>query len=151
MKCPYCGNNEDKVLDTRPTDEGSSVRRRRECLECKKRFTTYETVETPPIIIVKKNGSRQPFEKSKIMVGLLRACEKRPVDLKKIEAMTDKIEQALKASGEKEVASSVIGTLIMKRLKEVDLIAYVRFVSVYKDFNSIDSFIQELNALVKKD
>ena len=151
MRCPYCGNNVDKVLDTRPTDEGSSVRRRRECLQCQKRFTTYETVETQPMIIIKKNDSRQPFEKSKIMIGLLRACEKRPVDIKTIENMTDKIEQALKSTGKKEIESSEIGLLIMEKLKAVDLIAYVRFVSVYKEFNCIDSFIDELDLLIKKD
>lgn len=151
MKCPFCGTVEDKVLDTRPTDEGVSIRRRRECLGCEKRFTTYETVETPPIIIVKKNGSRQPFDKQKIMIGLLRACEKRPVDIKEIENVTNRIEQRLKQLGEKEVKSNVIGALLMEKLKTLDAIAYVRFVSVYKEFNSIDSFVTELNDLLKKD
>lgn len=148
MKCPYCGNIEDKVLDTRPTDECASIRRRRECLECGKRFTTYEVVETPPVVVVKKDGSKQQFDKSKIMVGLLRACEKRPVDVKVMDEVCVKIEQIVKSKGEKEVHSSYIGTLLMETLKDIDLIAYVRFVSVYKQFNDVDEFMSELNSVI---
>ena len=151
MKCPYCGNIEDKVLDTRPTDESSSIRRRRECLLCNKRFTTYEVVESPPIIVVKKDGARQSFDKSKIMIGLLRSCEKRPVDLKTMEDVCLKIEQNIKSQGVKEIKSSDIGTMLMDLLKDVDIIAYVRFVSVYKDFNSVDAFMCELNTLLRNE
>lgn len=151
MKCPFCGSSEGKVLDTRTNTDGFAIKRRRECNECDKRFTTYETVEVLPMVIVKKNGARQAFDKAKIMIGLLRACEKRPVDVREIEEMTEKIEQTLKSRGEKEIHSKEIGVLIMELLKEVDLIAYVRFVSVYKEFNSIDSFIQELETLINKE
>ncbi|MFI3226465.1 MAG: transcriptional regulator NrdR [Clostridia bacterium] len=151
MKCPYCGSQDGKVLDTRTNSEGFAIKRRRECNVCVKRFTTYETIEVLPIVVVKKNGTRQAFDKAKIMVGLLRACEKRPVDIRVIEDVTEKIEQSLKSMGEKEIHSSVIGSLIMERLKQLDLIAYVRFVSVYQDFNSVDSFVRELESLINKD
>lgn len=151
MKCPYCGNIDGKVLDTRTNTDGSIVKRRRECLSCNKRFTTHETIENMPIFIVKKDNSMQAFDKTKIMNGLLRACEKRPVTLSDIEEMTDTIEQKLKNLKEKEIKSSYIGILIMEILKETDLIAYVRFVSVYKDFNSVDTFIKELETLISKE
>lgn len=151
MKCPYCGSLDGKVLDTRTNIDGAIVKRRRECVSCSKRFTTHETIESMPIFIVKKDGSMQAFDKSKITIGLLRACKKRPVSISDIEGMTDIIEQKLKNSKEKEIQSSVIGVLIMEILKETDLIAYVRFVSVYKEFNSIDSFINELETLITKE
>lgn len=151
MKCPYCGNLEDKVLDTRPTDENSSIRRRRECLNCAKRFTTYEVVEMPPVIIVKKDGTKQQFDKSKLMTGLLRACEKRPVDVKTMNDVCSKIEQLVKCNGEKEVQSSFIGSLLLETLKEIDLIAYIRFASVYNQFNDVDEFLNELNSIIRKE
>lgn len=151
MKCPNCSSLNGKVLDTRTHSGGYAIKRRRQCMDCNERFTTFEAIEASPILIVKKNGLRQTFDKSKIMVGLLRACEKRPIDVRIIEDMADKIEQNLNITKEKEIPSSLIGTLIMERLKEVDIIAYVRFVSVYKEFNDIDSFIVELQTLISKD
>lgn len=147
MRCPFCSSLTDKVVDTRPSNEGRTIRRRRECQECNQRFTTYEVLETPTLIIIKKNGSSQPFEKSKIIKGLLRACEKRPVTISTIERICDKIESSLVSMNKKEIDSSEIGLLIMEQLKTIDLIAYVRFVSVYKEFNSVESFILELNNL----
>lgn len=151
MKCPFCGTTEDKVLDTRPTDESTSIRRRRECIGCGKRFTTYEVIEHQNIFIIKKNGTREQFDRVKVLNGLIRACKKRPIDIKKMEEVTEIIEQTLKSTGEKELESKVIGALIMEKLKELDIIAYVRFASVYKDFNSLDSFREELNMIIKKD
>ena len=147
MKCPYCSYSESKVVDSRPTDEGESIRRRRECLSCQKRFTTYETMERTPLYVVKKDGSRQPFDKTKILNGMFRACEKRPVPLQKLEGVANEIEQSLQNSLEREVPTTVIGELIMKRLKEIDQVAYVRFVSVYRSFEDIDTFLLELNRL----
>ena len=147
MICPFCSHIESKVIDTRPTDEGTSIRRRRECLSCKKRFTTYEVVEHMPFFVVKKDGSRQPFDKQKLLNGLLRACEKRPVPLHKLEAVADEVEQHLLNSMEREIPTSMIGELIMKRLKTIDQVAYVRFVSVYRSFEDVDSFLLELNRL----
>ncbi len=147
MKCPYCNYLESKVVDSRPTDEGGSIRRRRECLSCQKRFTTYETIEHMPLFVVKKDGTRQVFDKNKILNGLLRACEKRLVPLQKLEAVADEIEQSLQNSLEREVTTQTIGELIMKRLKEIDQVAYIRFVSVYRSFEDIESFLSELNTL----
>ncbi len=147
MICPFCSHIESKVIDTRPTDEGSSIRRRRECLSCKKRFTTYEVVEHMPFYVVKKDGSRQPFDKQKLLNGLFRACEKRPVPLHTLEAVADEVEQCLLNSMEREIPTSTIGELIMKRLKTIDQVAYVRFVSVYRSFEDVDSFLVELNRL----
>lgn len=151
MKCPFCGSLKGKVLDTRTNSDGFVIKRRRECLKCDKRFTTREVIEVAPIIIVKKDGARQEFDKQKIMMGLFRACEKRPVSTAQIQLMVDNIEQELKIMGEREIQTSVIGTLIMERLKEVDIIAYVRFVSVYKEFNNVDSFVEELEELINKE
>jgi len=147
MICPFCNHLESKVIDTRPTDEGSSIRRRRECLSCKKRFTTYEVVEHMPFYVVKKDGSRQPFDKQKLLNGLFRACEKRPVPLHALESVADEVEQYLLNSMEREIPTSTIGELIMKRLKAIDQVAYVRFVSVYRSFEDVDSFLRELNLL----
>ena len=147
MKCPYCNFLESKVVDSRPTDEGGSIRRRRECLSCQKRFTTYETIEQMPMFVVKRDGTRQIFDKSKILNGLLRACEKRKVPLNKLEEVANEIEQSLQNSLEREVSTSTIGELIMKRLKEIDQVAYVRFVSVYRSFEDVQSFLEELNKL----
>jgi len=148
MKCPYCGYSESKVIDSRPADEGSSIRRRRECLSCQKRFTTYETVESLPMVVVKKDGSRQSFDRRKVLGGMLRACEKRPVPLAELERISEEIEQDLQNSMEREVSTEFIGEQVMNRLKGVDEVAYVRFASVYRQFKDIDTFMKELNKLL---
>ena len=148
MKCPYCGTLESKVVDSRPSDEGASIRRRRECLACRKRFTTYETVESLPLIVIKKDGSRQTFDRDKLLGSMLKACEKRSVPLAKLEELAREIEQSLQNDMEREVSSSEIGELVMDRLKEVDEVAYVRFASVYRQFKDIGTFMDELNKLL---
>lgn len=142
MKCIYCGHEESKVLDSRATDETNSIRRRRECLNCGKRFTTYETVETVPILVVKKDGSRQPFNAEKIRAGMIKACEKRPVSIAQIDAMTADIEKQIQNSLRQEISSQEIGEMIMTKLKSVDEIAYVRFASVYRQFKDVTNFIK---------
>ncbi len=149
MKCPYCGYPESKVVDSRPTDEGISVRRRRECQECGKRFTTYETVESVPLIVVKKDGSRQAFDRNKVLAGLVKACEKRAVSLTVLEKITTDIEQQILNTLNREVRSERIGELVMEHLKEVDEVAYVRFASVYRQFRDINSFMEELSKLLE--
>ena len=134
MKCPYCGDQDSKVIDSRHSEDGASIRRRRECLACQKRFTTYETVESLPIIVVKKDGSRQSFDRTKILNGMVRACEKRPVSMAEMEAAVTDIEQVMQNSLEREISSSEIGELVMERLKPLDEVAYVRFASVYRQF-----------------
>lgn len=134
MKCPYCGYSESKVIDSRPTDEGERIRRRRECLNCAKRFTTYEVIETVPVVVVKKDKSREAFDRNKLLNGLLRACEKRPVPLETLERIVDEIETLLQNSLDREVPSTLIGTYAMDKLKKVDEVAYVRFASVYREF-----------------
>ena len=148
MKCPFCGNLESKVVDSRPSDEGASIRRRRECLECHKRFTTYETMESRPLVVIKKDGSRQTFDRDKLLGSMLKACEKRSVPLADLERMAGEIEQALQNDMEREVSSSVIGDLVMEKLKEVDEVAYVRFASVYRQFKDIGTFKEELDRLL---
>ena len=148
MKCPYCAHLESKVVDSRPADEGASIRRRRECLECHKRFTTYETMESLPLVVIKKDGSRQTFDKSKLLNGMLRACEKRPVPFSQLEGIANEIEQALQNEMDREVPSARIGELVMDRLREVDEVAYVRFASVYRQFKDISTFMSELNKLL---
>ena len=148
MKCPFCGYTESKVVDSRPTDEGSSIRRRRECLSCASRFTTYETVEYLPIIVVKKDGSRQTFDRSKMLSGLVKACEKRPVSLAQLEQVVTEIEMSISNSLNREVTSEYIGELAMKQLKEIDEVAYVRFASVYRQFKDVQSFMMELQQLL---
>jgi len=148
MKYPFCGYKESKVMDSRPTEEGSSIRRRRECLNCGKRFTTYETVESMPLVVVKKDGSRQSFERRKVLNGMLRACEKRPVSMETLERLTDEIEQEIQNSLEREVSTEHIGELVMEKLKDVDEVAYVRFASVYRQFKDINTFMTELNKLL---
>ena len=150
MKCPYCSATESKVIDSRPTEDGEKIRRRRECLVCARRFTTYEIVETVPIIVVKKDGSRQEFDRQKLLGGLLRACEKRPVSYQMSETAVDNIEQSLRSSFEQEVTSVHIGELAMRELKKVDEVAYVRFASVYREFRDIDSFMNELRQLMEQ-
>lgn len=148
MRCPFCGYEESKVIDSRPTDEGEKIRRRRECLSCQKRFTTYEIIETLPIVVVKKDKSRQVFDRSKLIGGMLRACEKRPVPLEVIEEAVDDIEASLQNSIDKEVTSIKIGELAMDKLKNIDEVAYVRFASVYRQFRDINSFMDELARLL---
>ena len=150
MKCPYCGYAEGKVIDSRPTDEGSSIRRRRECLKCQRRFTTYEKLETVSIAVIKQDNSRQPYDREKIIRGLMRACEKRPVGLSIMEKIADDIEGELYQSMEKEVTSTDIGERVMSYLKEVDEVAYVRFASVHKHFSDIETFMTELEKLIKE-
>ena len=150
MKCPYCGYKESKVVDSRPADEGNSIRRRRECLACEKRFTTYETMESLPMVVIKKDGSRQSFDRSKVLGGLIRACEKRPVPYGALEDMVNEIEQALQSELEREVSSAEIGELVMDRLKKLDEVAYVRFASVYRQFKDINTFMWELNKLLEE-
>ena len=149
MKCPYCGHLESKVVDSRPSDEGASIRRRRECLDCHKRFTTYETVETLPLIVIKKDGSRQTFDRDKLLGSMLKACEKRSVPLAKLEEIAREIEQSLQNDMEREVSSAVVGERVMQRLKEVDEVAYVRFASVYRQFRDIGTFMEELEKLLQ--
>ena len=148
MKCPYCSFEESKVIDSRPTDEGERIRRRRECLSCQKRFTTYEIIESLPIIVIKKDKSREVFNRDKLLNGLLRACEKRPVSLEKLENMIDEIEVVLQNSLDREVSSDKIGELVMDKLKDVDEVAYMRFASVYRQFKDIGTFMNELNKLL---
>ena len=148
MKCPFCGFSESKVIDSRPADENSSIRRRRECLSCGKRFTTYETVESLPMVVVKKDGSRQSFDRRKVQGGMIRACEKRPVPLAELEKIAGEIEQDLQNSMEREISTTDIGEKVMDRLRSVDQVAYVRFASVYRQFKDIDTFMTELNKLL---
>ena len=148
MKFPYCGHPESKVIDSRPADENASIRRRRECLSCAKRFTTYETVESLPMVVIKKDGSRQSFDRQKVLRGMIRACEKRPVALAELERIADEIEQELQNSMEREIHTEAIGEKVMERLRKVDQVAYVRFASVYRQFKDIDTFMAELNKLL---
>ena len=148
MKCPYCGHPESKVIDSRPADENASIRRRRECLSCAKRFTTYETVESLPMVVIKKDGSRQSFDRQKVLRGMIRACEKRPVALAELERIADEIEQELQNSMEREIRTEDVGEKVMDRLRKVDQVAYVRFASVYRQFKDLDTFMAELNKLL---
>jgi len=150
MKCPFCAHLESKVVDSRPAEEGASIRRRRECLSCHKRFTTYETMESLPLVVLKKDGSRQSFDRNKLLNGLIRACEKRPVAYSTLENMVNEIEQVLQNEMEREISSSMIGELVMERLKKVDEVAYVRFASVYRQFKDINTFMRELNKLLEE-
>ena len=148
MKCPYCGYAESKVIDSRPAEEGSTIRRRRECLACHKRFTTYEIMERMPLVVVKRDGSRQSFDRVKVINGLVRACEKRPVALSQLEGIADEIEAELQGALEREVSTAEIGEMVMDRLKNLDEVAYVRFASVYRQFKDINTFMQELTKLL---
>ena len=150
MKCPHCGFQESKVVDSRHSEDGTSIRRRRECLNCQKRFTTYETVESLPIIVVKRDNSRQPFDRNKIMNGMLRACEKRPVSMQDLEHAVNEIESLVQNSLEREITTEYIGEQVMERLKPLDEVAYVRFASVYRQFKDIHSFMQELNKILEE-
>ncbi|MBQ4154093.1 MAG: transcriptional regulator NrdR [Clostridia bacterium] len=148
MKCPYCSFEESKVIDSRPTDEGERIRRRRECLQCQKRFTTYEIIESLPIVVIKKDKSREVFNRDKLLNGLLRACEKRPVSLEDLENMIDDIESVIQNSLDREISSEKIGELAMDKLKDIDEVAYVRFASVYRQFKDIGTFMSELSKLL---
>ncbi len=148
MKCPFCGYSDSKVIDSRPAEEGATIRRRRECLACQKRFTTYEIIERLPLVVIKRDGSRQSFDKVKLINGMVRACEKRPVSLSQLEAIADEIEQELQSGLEREVRTVDIGEMVMARLKDVDEVAYVRFASVYRSFKDINTFMEELSKLL---
>jgi transcriptional repressor NrdR len=150
MKCPFCSNLEDKVVDSRQSAEGNSIRRRRECLKCQRRFTTYETLEEMALMVVKKDARREPFERKKLLAGLVKACEKRPVGMEKLEQVVDEIEATLQKKYEKEVTSKEIGELAMKMLQQLDDIAYVRFASVYRQFRDVNQFMKELKGLSDK-
>ena len=147
MKCPYCASEDSKVIDSRPTEDGYAIRRRRECLACKRRFTTYETLETISLAVIKADNSRQPYDRAKILRGIIRACEKRPISLPEMEKIADDIESELYQSMEKEVSSNEIGEKVMNHLKELDEVAYVRFASVHKHFSDIETFMEELKKL----
>ena len=150
MKCPFCSYEESKVIDSRPTDEGERIRRRRECLECGKRFTTYEMIESLPIVVIKKDGSRETFDRQKLLTGMLRACEKRPVSIETLDRAISDIETVIQNSLDREVNSDKIGEFVMDKLKDIDEVAYVRFASVYRQFKDINTFMDELNKLLTK-
>ncbi len=148
MKCPHCGFNESKVIDSRPTDDNTAIRRRRECLSCSKRFTTYEKIETIPLIVVKKNGTREAFDRNKLMNGIIKSCEKRPVSIEQIEHVVNEIESNIQKIAKKEISSNLIGEEIMKYLNDLDEVAYVRFASVYRQFKDVNSFMDELKNML---
>ena len=149
MKCPFCGYEESKVIDSRPTDEGEKIRRRRECISCANRFTTYEIIESVPIMIIKKDKSRESFNREKLLKGMVRACEKRPVPIDTLEKIVDEIESEIQNSLDREITSVKIGELVMEKLKKIDEVAYVRFASVYRSFKDISTFMRELEKLAK--
>jgi len=150
VNCPYCNWSESKVVDSRPTDEGNSIRRRRECTKCKRRFTTYEKVEETPLIIAKRDGTRELYDRKKLLNGIIRACEKRPVSIEQMEKLIDKVEFKLHNTMEKEVASTKIGEMVIELIKDLDEVAYVRFASVYRQFKDINSFVDELTKLLNE-
>ena len=147
MKCPYCGCEESKVVDSRPTDEGERIRRRRECFNCSKRFTTYEIIETTPIMVIKRDNTREPYNRQKLTKGIMRACEKRPVSMSDIDELTSQVEMKAYAE-DREITSAEIGEMVMEGLKELDKVSYVRFASVYRQFTDLENFIEELNKLL---
>jgi len=150
MNCPFCNHFDTKVLDTRSADEGKSIRRRRECNKCQKRFTTYEKLESIPLVVVKKDGRRDLFDSNKILSGIIKACEKRPVSMDTIEKMVTDIERSLNSNLDKEITTTIIGEEVMKKLKETDEVAYVRFASVYREFKDVNTFIKEIEDLIRK-
>lgn len=150
MKCPFCGYADSKVIDSRPAEDGTTIRRRRECLDCQKRFTTYEVIERMPLVVIKRDGSRQSFDRIKIINGLVRACEKRPVTMSQIENVADEVEQELRGRLESEAQSERIGEMVMLRLKNLDEVAYVRFASVYRSFKDIETFMDELAKILNE-
>lgn len=149
MKCPYCGKENTRVIDSRPTDD-SSIRRRRQCDECGKRFTTYEKVETLPLIVVKKDNNREPYDREKIVAGIVRSCHKRPISMTQINDMVDDIEGQIFNIGEKEIPTTTIGSIVMDKLKDLDEVAYVRFASVYREFKDVNTFMDEIKKILKK-
>ena len=150
MKCPFCNYADSKVVDSRPTDEGISIRRRRECLKCGKRFTTYETVERLPLMLIKRDGTREPYNREKLLTGVMKACEKRPVPQQRLEQLVDTVEQKLFGTLESEVSSKTIGEMVMEELRTIDEVAYVRFASVYRQFKDINTFMEELTTLIRE-
>lgn len=148
MKCPYCGYEDSKVVDSRPADEGESIRRRRECLQCSKRFTTYETVEKTPVMIIKRDNTREPYNRQKLLNGIMRACEKRPISIEKIDEIIEKVETRIYGQMEREISSKLVGEYTMEYLKDVDEVAYVRFASVTRQFKDIHTFMEELTKLL---
>ena len=150
MKCPYCGDQESKVVDSRHSDDGLSIRRRRECLSCQKRFTTYEKVETIPLIVIKKDNNREQYDRTKIEAGILRACHKRPISVNRINQLIDDVETEIFNREEKEIPSSVIGEIVMDKLKDLEAVAYVRFASVYREFKDVNTFMSELKKMLDK-
>jgi transcriptional repressor NrdR len=151
MKCPFCGNPDDRVVDSRTIKDNELIRRRRECLKCNKRFTTYERIEEIPLMVAKKDGRREPFDRSKIVIGILKACEKRPVSIEEIEDLVDRIEKSINSSMEKEVSSETIGSMVMEELRNLDEVAYVRFASVYRQFRDINEFMDVLKTLYRQE
>lgn len=149
MKCPFCGHENTRVIDSRPADENNSIRRRRVCDDCEKRFTTYEKVETIPLIVIKKDNTREPYDRSKIEAGLFRACYKRPISTEKITRLIDEVETEIFSKEDKEIPSTVIGEAIMDRLKDLEAVAYVRFASVYREFKDVNTFMDELKKVLK--
>ncbi len=150
MKCPFCSHRESKVVDSRPTDEGQAIRRRRECMVCTKRFTTYEKIDEIPLIVVKKNGNREPYNKNKILNGVIKSCEKRPISLQEIEELVDKVEKQLYNTMEREITTEFIGNLVIDKIKELDEVAYVRFASVYREFKDINTFMDEVKKILSE-
>jgi len=150
MKCPFCGHDEDRVIDSRPAEDGAAIRRRRECIGCGARFTTYEKIETLPLLVVKKDGTREPFDRDKLLSGLLKACEKRPVSNEQLMGLLTFVEGQVQNAVNREISSRDIGELVMKKLKEIDEVAYVRFASVYRQFKDVNSFLEELNEMLNK-
>jgi len=151
MKCPHCGYKEDKVVDSRSTAEESAVRRRRECLKCGKRFTTYEYVEEVSLMVIKKDGRREPFDRKKALAGIIRACEKRPISVEKMEELVTQVERAIQKKSDREIQSSKVGELVMDKLKSLDHVAYVRFASVYRQFKDVGQFMEELKSILGKE
>lgn len=150
MRCPFCGHDEDKVIDSRPSDEGAAIRRRRECISCGSRFTTYEKIENLPLLVIKKDGTREPFDREKLMSGIMKSCQKRPVTTAQIEALVSSIETQTQNSLKREISSREIGEMVMEGLKSIDEVAYVRFASVYRQFRDVNSFLEELNQMLRK-
>ena len=150
MKCPFCGDQESKVVDSRPAEDGNSIRRRRECISCQRRFTTYEIVESLPIIVVKRDGTRQPFDRNKILNSMMRAFDKRQVDIADLDRITTEIEQTIQNTLEREVSTDKLGEMVMARIKPLDEVAYIRFASVYRRFQDVNSFIHEINAFLEE-
>jgi len=148
MKCPYCGNVNTRVIDSRPSDDGNSIRRRRQCDECSRRFTTYEKIETIPLVVIKKDNNREPYERAKIEAGVFRSCHKRPISVDQMTALVDEVETQIFNREEKEIPSYVIGEMVMEKLKTLDPVAYVRFASVYREFKDVNTFMEELKKLL---